>query len=486
MKLNVCLLQPSGYIHSLALLEVAEYLVYLAKENGHEASLTKNRLIHGRINIVFGAHINPKSCLELPLDTIIFNTEQLTEDSVWTSTDYKDILCKHYVFDYSEINLTAIPHQNKGCVELLYSKSLKRVDEVHTKKYDLLFYGVLNEKRTQLLEKLASYGLRVHHIAGVYSKERDAALAHTRAVLNLHFYESKIFQQIRAFYPLINGIPVISENFPHESAPAIYKDVIFTPRDQPFVEFVVNLLKNKEGFQKLTEKKIELFKNTSASEDFEILLQSAASLLTSDKEPKRDSKRINLGSGKDYKFGYLNIDIREEVHPDVVFDLGQPVTFPLHFESIFTGEITIDENEFEEIVANDVLEHVPDLERLMGNCLKLLKVGGQFKINVPYDLSLGAWQVPTHIRGFNQNSWLYYTDWFWYLGWYEHRFELTELTYIPSQMGKDLLQQGIPEARVIDTPRAIDSMAVTLTKRITTPAERDISETFRSDVFLIK
>jgi len=43
----------------------------------------------------------------------------------------------------------------------------------------------------------------------------------------------------------------------------------------------------------------------------------------------------------------------------------------------------------------------------MTNCLKLLRVGGVFKILVPYDLSYGAWQDPTHIRAFNERSWLY-------------------------------------------------------------------------------
>jgi len=64
-----------------------------------------------------------------------------------------------------------------------------------------------------------------------------------------------------------------------------------------------------------------------------------------------------------------------------------------------------------------VLEHITDLKTYMTNCLELLKVGGVMEITVPYDLSLGAWQDPTHCRAFNQNSWLYYTEWSWYLGW---------------------------------------------------------------------
>ena len=54
--------------------------------------------------------------------------------------------------------------------------------------------------------------------------------------------------------------------------------------------------------------------------------------------------------------------------------------------------------------------------------LALLKDGGRFEIEVPYERALTAWQDPTHVRAMNEKSWLYYTDWFWYLGWFEHRF----------------------------------------------------------------
>jgi hypothetical protein len=54
---------------------------------------------------------------------------------------------------------------------------------------------------------------------------------------------------------------------------------------------------------------------------------------------------------------------------------------------------------------------VRDLPQLMGNFLNLLVEEGELEIVVPYDLSLGAWQDPTHVRAFNENSWRYYCDW---------------------------------------------------------------------------
>ncbi len=85
------------------------------------------------------------------------------------------------------------------------------------------------------------------------------------------------------------------------------------------------------------------------------------------------------------------------------------------------------------------------------------------KIHVPYDLSLGAWQDPTHVRAFNENSFLYYTDWHWYLNWPD-KFELTQMGYELSQIGQEMLEKKIQQEVILRTPRAVDALQVILTK----------------------
>lgn len=158
--------------------------------------------------------------------------------------------------------------------------------------------------------------------------------------------------------------------------------------------------------------------------------------------------KINLGSGKDYREGFVNVDINPEIKCDYVLDLSAYVPYD------WIGKVSL-------IVANDVLEHVPNLVKLMTNCLEMLEDGGEFHISVPYDLSYGAWQDPTHVRAFNEKSWIYYTDWHWYLGW-KDRFDVISL-----QMTKSNIDFGdIPDEQLVRTPRAIDSMQVILKKRI--------------------
>lgn len=180
-------------------------------------------------------------------------------------------------------------------------------------------------------------------------------------------------------------------------------------------------------------------------------------------------KTLNIGSGKDFREECINLDKNIEWLPDIVSDFGKPLKeegFKTYSTARF-GEIKLASGTFEKIIAYDVLEHITDLKAFMTNCLDLLKVGGVMDIIVPYDLSLGAWQDPTHVRAFNQNSWLYYTEWSWYLGWGKEKFCLTKLEYKLSEQGNGMAQRGMKVVELLIVPRAVDAMRAELKKIIT-------------------
>jgi SAM-dependent methyltransferase len=183
-------------------------------------------------------------------------------------------------------------------------------------------------------------------------------------------------------------------------------------------------------------------------------------------------KRLNIGSGKDFQADFLNIDINDHWAPDIVADVSGEFPAASAYPTVRFGEVVIEPGTFDQIIANDVLEHVGDLVRTMTNCLNLLRVGGTFDINVPYDLSWGAWQDPTHVRAFNERSWLYYTDWFWYLGWSEARFVVRQSEYVVSPLGQELANRGAPIDAIATAPRAVDSMRVRLEKILLDDADR--------------
>ena len=172
----------------------------------------------------------------------------------------------------------------------------------------------------------------------------------------------------------------------------------------------------------------------------------------------KSSLVLNLGSGKDWREDCINADIQRRIKSDWCLDIQD-----VHWGSVLVtrfGDFRVKAEMFDVILANDILEHVPDLVKAMTNCKELLKVGGEMRIHVPYDLSYGAWQDPTHVRAFNEKSWLYYTDWHWYLGW-EDRFFVKHLEFTLSSVGESL---KFPQDEILRTPRAVDSMYVILQK----------------------
>ena len=184
-------------------------------------------------------------------------------------------------------------------------------------------------------------------------------------------------------------------------------------------------------------------------------------------------KALNLGSGKDFRDDCINVDVLERWSPDIVADLGAP--FPGEDQGFRTerfGLVRLEPASIDRILAIDLLEHVPDVGLLMRSCLDLLRPDGVLQALVPYDLSFGAWQDPTHVRAFNERSWLYYTDWFWYMGWTEARFELDKLEYGLSDIGHELHAAGTDGPTLLRTPRAVDSMSVELRKVGLTAADR--------------
>lgn len=185
---------------------------------------------------------------------------------------------------------------------------------------------------------------------------------------------------------------------------------------------------------------------------------------------------LNLGSGKDVRDDCLNIDVNESFSPDAICDLSKATGLAsgIRLETRRFGQIMLRPGMFDKIIANDVLEHVPDLMAMMTSCLSLLRTGGHFEISVPYDLSYGAWQDPTHVRAFNERSWLYYTDWFWYMGWSDFRFEIASFNFVPSPFGEALRAKGHDREDILRTPRAIDSMHVVLRKVALSAEDRTV------------
>ena len=104
----------------------------------------------------------------------------------------------------------------------------------------------------------------------------------------------------------------------------------------------------------------------------------------------------------------------------------------------------------------------------MRNCLTILKTHGQMIVQVAHEQAMRTWQDPSHRRAFNEKTWLYFSEMFWQLGWFEHRFNVEQFEYLDERN------------EVCDRDRA-SSMRVVLVKIETSPQERTLARTMQAD-----
>jgi hypothetical protein len=269
----------------------------------------------------------------------------------------------------------------------------------------------------------------------LFGEERDQFIRQAKAVFNCHFYESSLFEQARAFHTLSLGTPLISERTALTKPPAGFEEAVTWVEDDRLEAFFQSEFMTKDWLQR-AQGQLQHFSKTDQQDQWKGAHQYCQSIeaLKNNATAIWRPPVINLGSGKDYKLGWLNVDILERAQPDLVLDLGRPTTLPIRAKTLGGGQVLIEASSLDGIYANNVLEHVPDLPCLMTNLLELLKEGGELEVEVPYEKASSAWQDPTHLRAMNMNSWLYYTSWFWYLGWFEHRFEISYFQWLDAQV----------------------------------------------------
>ena len=102
---------------------------------------------------------------------------------------------------------------------------------------------------------------------------------------------------------------------------------------------------------------------------------------------------IDLGAQFAKPEGYTGIDLQGA---DVTADLRDGIPFP--------------DNSVGVVRAYDFLEHLPDKERTMNEIYRVLAPGGWLLSLTPSTDGRGAFQDPTHVSYWNENSFWYYTN----------------------------------------------------------------------------
>jgi len=108
----------------------------------------------------------------------------------------------------------------------------------------------------------------------------------------------------------------------------------------------------------------------------------------------RGLMRVDIGGGINPYPGYTTVDLR--AGSDYVHDLNNGIPLP--------------DNSVGVLNASHIIEHLHDKHKIISEIHRVLAHGGWAFIEVPSTDGRGAFQDPTHVSYWNENSFLYYTD----------------------------------------------------------------------------
>jgi hypothetical protein len=233
----------------------------------------------GRRHIILGSNLLPGFDAPLANDAILYNLEQIQDGSSWLQPAFLELLSRYAVWDYSQQNIDRLAEKGIAKVVHLpigYAPPLQRIETRKDEDIDVLFVGSINDRRQKILGALEKKGLRVHRAVGVYGAARDALVARAKVVLNLHYYEAKVFEVVRVSYLLANRRFVISEEgAPSEDEASLRQGLVFAPYEK-LVETCCDWLAKPERRAEVASRGQSLFQARDVASYLKVALDRAA------------------------------------------------------------------------------------------------------------------------------------------------------------------------------------------------------------------
>ncbi len=273
MKFNIVLVGTQNkkeLVHLKVLLDVSQILQLGLEDLGHEVSLGSS-LAKDTLNIILGYHHLWGKRLPADYDCIIYQLEQFYENDEWApellsnfKAEYRRTLrsCR-YIWDFSEAN---IEYLEKCGIKATYKPigfhpKMRRIKSDTKKDIDILFYGSTNPRRLKILNELAKKHT-VKTLFGVYGPERDAYISRAKIVLGIHFYQARLFDEVRTTFLMNNRIFTVLEDTPHRK----YDDVLDYAEYDKMYETCEYYLENENLISEKAAQALRIFSRYPESE----------------------------------------------------------------------------------------------------------------------------------------------------------------------------------------------------------------------------
>jgi hypothetical protein len=269
---SITLMQPPNYIHSYAFYEIGLLLQNLFDSLNTKCSFYLNQLYRENINILLGYNLLKYHRDLRKFRYIVYQLEQLSNKVGWFNEDLEKTLREAYsIWDYSKENISFLKDIGISNVKYLpigYHENLELIEHRQEKDIDILFYGSVNNRRANILNRLKQRA-KTEVFFGVYGKERDSFIARSKIVLNIHFYPMQIMEQVRLSYLLNNKCFVISECSDHNP----YDDGIVTARYDELINVCEYYLTKPDERHDIAERGYCLFRENNMVENLSKVLK---------------------------------------------------------------------------------------------------------------------------------------------------------------------------------------------------------------------
>lgn len=201
------------YSNNNAFTDIVNGIAAYVLEKGVECTIVKTILHDDEdLYVIFGLN-NFTEHTYVPKNYIAIQLEQsgVPNTNWFTPLYFKLLNGAHQVWDYSMTNINNLKKHIKVpfvYMPLLYMKHITSDERLTVQKdIDVLFIGMMNDKRKAFIQKLRNSGMRVQIAKNykLWGENRDIMVRRSKILLNVHYYENAILETARLSYALSLG-----------------------------------------------------------------------------------------------------------------------------------------------------------------------------------------------------------------------------------------------------------------------------------------
>ena len=283
---NVVIVRPDNFVHIGSYAEAAQAICYGLRRLGYRARFAENQFVRDATNILVGVHnLEPEAADALPPNSIVYNVEMVLPGSTLVPRVIPFVQ-RFETWDYSRVNVEA--WRAMGVSERVrwlrpgYVPELTTIDVATPTDGDVLFYGSLNSRRWTILNDISRCGVKVRLALNVYGARRNAWIARSKIIVNVHSREDSVLEFSRVSQALSNCRLLITEPGRPDEIDADLLDGMVVAKASELGRVCRELVDDNLRRKALAERGFDLFRRRALTDS----LQSVLAQRTADPFPR--------------------------------------------------------------------------------------------------------------------------------------------------------------------------------------------------------